>query len=64
MLFLTMINDLGIMGLPAEMWKFADDTTVSEVVLSDGASEMHKTVQEITDWTNLNRFQLNPTKCK
>ena len=48
MLFLTMINDLGIMGLPAEMWKFADDTTVSE----------------ITDWTNLNRFQLNPTKCK
>ena len=50
-LFLTMINDLGIMGLPAEMWKFDDNTTVSEVVLSDGASEMHKTVQEITDWT-------------
>ena len=63
-LFLTMINDLGIMGLPAEMWKFDDNTTVSEVVLSDGASEMHKTVQEITDRTILNRFQLNPTKCK
>ena len=46
----------------AHMWKFADDTTRSEVVLSDGVSELQETVQEITDWTNLNRFQLNPKK--
>ena len=63
-LFLTITNDLGIMGLPAEMWTFSDDTTFSEVVLSDGASEMQETVQEITDWTHLNRLQLNPTKCE
>ena len=64
MLFLTMINDLGIMGLPAEMWKLSNDSTFTEVVLSDGASEMQETVQEITDWTHLNRLQLNPTKCE
>ena len=51
-----MINVLGIMDLPAEIWKFADDTTVSEFVLSDGASEMQETVQEINDWRNLNRL--------
>ena len=63
-IFLTVTNDLGIMGLPAEMWKLSNDSTFTEVVLSDGASETQETVQEITDWTNLNRFQLNPAKCK
>ena len=63
-LFLKMINNLDIMGLPTEMWKFVKKNPVSEVVLSNGASEMQETVQEITDWTNLNRLQLNPTKCK
>ena len=59
-----MINDLTIGGLPTEMWKFADGTTVSELVKKDGASELQETVHEISEWTNLNRFQLNPTKCK
>ncbi|CAB3994399.1 Hypothetical predicted protein [Paramuricea clavata] len=63
-LFLAMINDLTIGELPAEMWKFADDTTVSEVAKKDGASELQGTVHELSEWTNLNRFQLNPTKCK
>jgi hypothetical protein len=57
-LFLAMINDLNIGGLPAEMWKLA------EVVKKDGVSELQETVHEISEWTNLNRFQLNPTKCK
>ena len=57
-LFLKMINNLDIMGLPTEMWKFVKKNPVSEVVLSNGASEMQETVQEITDWTNLNKLQL------
>lgn len=43
-LFLAMINDLSIEGLPAEMWKFADDTTISEVLKKDGACELQETL--------------------
>jgi hypothetical protein len=30
------------------MWKFADDTTVSEVVKKDGASELQETIESLT----------------
>jgi hypothetical protein len=57
-----MINQLSIHE--ACQRKLAENSTVSEVVKKDGGSLLQETVQEISDWTNLNRFQLNSTKCE
>ena len=63
-LFLVMINDLKLPGGSFSMWKFADDTTVSEVVPSSGESSLQEAVNHISSWSHSNHFQLNPTKCK
>ena len=62
-LFLAMINDL---RLPEgfHMWKFADDTTVSEVVPTSKHSSPQQVANYIHDWSQGNHLQLNPTKCK
>ena len=46
------------------MWKFADDTTVSQMVPISGKSSLREAVNEISSWSHNNLFQLNPTKCK
>ena len=46
------------------MWKFVDDTTVSEVVSNSGESSSQEAVNHISSWSHNNLFQLNPTKCK
>ena len=58
-----MINDL---RLPEEflMWKFADDTTVSEVVPVSKLSTLQQAADYIYDWSQETHLQLNPTKCK
>ena len=64
-LFLLMINDLSIAGpISSRMWKFADDTTLCEVVPRDGISKLQDMVQQVEDWSSINMFQLNATKCK
>ena len=62
-LFLVMINDL---RLPPGflMWKFADDTTVSEVVPPAKQSSLQQAANYIHDWSKENHLQLNPIKCK
>ena len=62
-LFLAMINDL---RLPEgfHLWKFADDTTVSEVVPASKLSSLQQAADYIHDWSQENHLQLNPTKCK
>ena len=63
-LFLVMINDLKLPGESFSMRKFADDTTVSEVVPISGESSLQEAVNHISSWSHNNLFQLNPTKCK
>ena len=64
-LFLTMINDLRINGPPSNsIWKFADDTTISEVILRNMESRLEDTIDQVGNWSNENKFQLNPIKCK
>ena len=46
------------------MWKFADDTTVSEVVPASKLSTLQQAADYIHDWSQENHLQLNPTKCK
>ena len=62
-LFLAGINDL---SLPkgCHMWKFADDTTVSEVVPPTNHSTLQQTADFIHDWSQENHLQPKPIKCK
>ena len=46
------------------MWKFADDTTVSEIVPPSKQSAPQQAVDFISTWSQDNRLQLNPSKCK
>ena len=46
------------------MWKFADDNTISEVILKDEESTLQETMNQVADWSKENKFQLNPKKCK
>ena len=59
-----MIDDLKLPGETFSMWKFADDTTVSEVVPTSGESSLQEAVNHISSWSYNDLFQLNPTKCK
>ena len=46
------------------MWKFADDTTVSELVPPSKHSTLQQAADFIHDWSQENHLQLNPIKCK
>ena len=63
-LFLGMINDLTMSNTLSSIWKFADDTTVSEIVPKFGASTLQDTIHDVLRWSNDNRFKLNSLKCK
>ena len=63
-LFLVLINDLKLPEGSSLMWKFADDTTVSEVVLPSKQSSLQQAIDHINTWSQANRLQLNPSKCK
>lgn len=41
-----------------------DDTTVYEVVDSREVSQTQNAINEITQWSEINKFQLHPKKCK
>ena len=62
-----MINDLSISeNSTNKMWKFADDSTISEVILRTENSNLQGIVDQVANWSNTcnNKFQLNPGKCK
>ena len=63
-LFLAMINDLTLPEISSKMWKFADDTTVSEVVEKSMQSSLQSDNDHISMSSTTNLFQLNPIKCK
>ena len=66
MALLVMINYLTSRNALSSnsMWKFADDTTVSEIFPKFGASVLQDTVHDVLRWSNDNRFKLNSLKCK
>lgn len=63
-LFLAAINDLRVSSPQIQMWKFADDTTVSEVIPKGQPSKIQQSMDEISLWSTNNLFQINGTKCK
>ena len=61
----VMINNLVLSSNTIfHKWKFADETTVSEVLLAAEQSHLQEAVDYINDWSRENPLQLNPTKCK
>ena len=46
------------------LWKFVDETTVSEVVPKGNTSKAQSIVNQVIEWSHVNRVQLNPDKCK
>ena len=66
-LFLLMINDLSIPAglIQGDMLKYADDTEISEYILvSACSSNIQCVTNSIINWTQQNKFELNPLKCK
>ena len=62
-LFLLIINDLTVPSI-FNMWKYVDDTTVSESIPKGQQSRSKQAVDAIYDWSKANLFQLNGEKTK
>ena len=62
-LFLLMINDLTVPSI-FNMWKYVDDTTVSENIPKGQQSKSQEAVDAIYGWSKENLFQLNGEKTK
>ena len=60
-LFLVMINDL---DTPADMWKYVDDTSCSEIVTKGSESKLQEAVDDLSRQASIDGFQLNEAKCK
>ena len=61
-LYLIMINTVGVAYV--DQWKYVDDTTVAETVLKNDVSAMQEYVEDLSNQSLANKFQLNETKCK
>ena len=57
-----MINDLDL-NIP-HLWKFVDESTVSDVVAKGNTSKGQSIVNQVIEWSHVNRVQLNPDKYK
>ena len=60
----NLINDLEINNLNAQIWKYANDTTTSEIVTKDSQSISQSIVNRVVQWSLENRVQLKSEKCK
>ena len=57
-----MINELKISG--TQMWKYVDDSTISETVQKNEESQIQENVDRLVKKTNEDKFQMNESKCK
>jgi len=48
----------------ARLWKYVDDTTISETVAKGELSNAQRHTDEVIQWSLENRVQLNNEKCK
>ena len=58
-----MINDLSVKDVN-DLWKYVDDSTLSESVCRDGSSNLQKYVDEFNQKSKADGFQINESKCK
>ena len=57
-----MINDLVVEHV--RLWKYVDDTTISETVAKRELSNAQRNTDKVIQWSLENRVQLNTEKCK
>ena len=62
-LFLLMIDDLSVSEI-FNMWKYVDDTTVSETISKGQHSHVQQAVDQVNEWSKENLMQLNSEKTK
>ena len=48
----------------ARLWRYIDDTTISETVAKGELSNTQRTTERAVQWSLENRVQLNTDKCK
>lgn len=60
-LFLIMVNDLVVEN--ARLWKYVDDTTISETVAKGELSNAQRHTDRVIQWSLENRVQSNNEKC-
>ena len=64
-LFLILINDLSLSdSLNAQLWKYVDDITSSEVVPKGCDSDAQQIADKLAQWSSDDRVKLNNKKCK
>ena len=56
-----MINDL---DTPADLWKYVDDTSCSEIVTKGSESKLQEAVDDPSRQASIDGIQLNEAKCK
>ena len=61
-LFIIMINELDVPG--TDLWKYVNDTTISETISKNQASHIQAAVDTLASRATADNFQLNETKCK
>jgi hypothetical protein len=61
-IFIVMIDKLDIPN--TELWKYVDDTTMSEMVGRNQNSNIQTAVDTLVNRTGTDKFQLNEEKCK
>ena len=57
-----MINDLS--KNRRDLWKYVDDTTITEIVPKDKTSDIQQFVDILANQVALDKFQLNEDNCK
>lgn len=62
LLYVIMINDLQPIGENFNMYKFMDDSTLSEIILRNSNSVMQEAADSVVEWSDKNNTQINPRK--
>ena len=47
-----------------DLWKYVDDTTISETISKNQASHIQAAVDTLASRATVDKFQLNESKCK
>ena len=63
-LFLVMINDLGVISHRTNIWKFVDDISASEGLKNNSISNLQSNLDSVNSWALHNFMKFNAKKCK
>ena len=62
LLFIIMVNDLAVNH--EDMWKYVDDTSLSETIGKCRQGNLQSIINDIDQWCTENDMMLNHSKCE